>query len=549
MEEKYQEALALYNQCDYEGAYTIIIDNGLCSTEKGDFLCNECRKQILQQYIYLIKDYIAQEMYGEAIGLRQYYYTQYGFSSDLSSIVIPEPVLQDEIEEVPILEQDKIIQEVNENITEERPGFLKKNIIPVMCIVSLLIGLVGYLVYYYNFNEDYIIGKKTEELKRDSNKQIVLINSGSAFYTQSDKDSLYILNLLTDSLEKIPLEIINEKGELEGGIYSLKEAFSINNNEIIFIGDNGGNSIFGGDNVLKYDIAQKQLKYVCYGRVVKHGDGKLIVTYLDILKEGASHADTEYFSYDIYCDYEGNKIDGYTISEEGMIGKYPIKMFFHCLDGKITGWYRYDGRDNHMTIKGQMKENDGFSFIEYDEKGKAFATFTGKANFEKETLHGVFSRDSRNLNFWIGDLIDVVETMGTIDKATVNHIGITMEHPVYFQEINQENNRGNIRYTYKWADMVLSYMFLSLPGSRQTLNKDITNLLLKSMPVEQTLTSVYDEEGAYSSVFKSGNNLVLSKVFNKEYKSYGIIILIVPTSQEKLLYMINDRKLINYRID
>ena len=549
MEEKYQEALSLYNQCDYEEAYSIIIDNGLCSTEKGDFLCNECRKQILQQYIYLIKDNIEQEMYGEAIGLRQYYYSQYGFSSELSNIVIPEPVLQDEIEEIPILEQDEVIQEENENITEERQGFLKKNIIPVMCVASLLIGLVGYLVYYYNFNEDYIIDKRIEELKRDSSKQISLINSGSAYYTQPDKDSLYILNLLTDSLEKIPLEIINEKGEWEGGIYSLKEAFSINNNEIIFIGDNGGNSIFGGDNVLKYDIAQKQLKYVCYGRVIKHGDGKLIVTYLDILKEGASHADTEYFSYDVYCDYEGNKIDGYTISKEGMIGKYPIKMFFHCLDGEITGWYRYAGRDNHMTIKGQMKENDGFSFIEYDEKGKAFATFTGKANFEKETLHGVFSRDGRNLNFWIGDLISVVETMGTIDRATVNNMGITMEHPVYFQEINKENNRGNIFYTYKWADMELSYMFLSLPNNGQVHNKDVMNLLLKSIPVEQTLSSAYNEEGTYCSVFKSGNNMVLSKIFNKEYKSYGVIILVVPTSQEKLLYMMDDRKLINYRID
>ena len=549
MEEKYQEALTLYNQCDYEGAYAIIIDNGLCSTDKGDFLCNECRKQILQQYIYLIKDYIAQEMYGEAIGLRQYYYSQYGFSSELSFIVIPEPVLQDEVEEIPILEQDKVIQEVNENITEKRPGFLKKNIIPVMCIVSLLIGLVGYLVYYYKFNEDYIIDKRTEELKRDSSKQIALINSGRAFYTQPDKDSLYILNLLTDSLEKIPLEIINEKGEWEGGIYSLKEAFSINNNEIIFIGDNGGNSIFGGDNVLKYDIAQKQLKYVCYGREVKSGDKKLIVTYLDIVKEGASHADTEYFSYDIYCDYEGNKIDGYTISEEGMIGKYPIKMFFHCLDGEITGWYRYAGRDNHMTIKGRMKENGGFSFIEYDEKGKAFATFIGKANFEKETLHGVFSRDGRNLNFYVGNLVNIIETIEVIDKATVSHFGITMEHPIYFQETNQRNDRGNILCEYKWADMLLSYMFMDLPSRKEIPNKDVMDALLKGMLVDETITSSYDEKGAYYSVFKSGNNMVLSKIFNKEYKSYGAIILVVPTSQEKLLYMMDDRKLINYRID
>mgnify|MGYP003479124522 FL=1 len=92
MEEKYQEALNLYNQCDYEGAYAIIIDNGLCSTEKGDFLCNECRKQILQQYIYLIKDYIEQGQYVEAKELRQQYYSQYGFNSILSEIDIPEPI-------------------------------------------------------------------------------------------------------------------------------------------------------------------------------------------------------------------------------------------------------------------------------------------------------------------------------------------------------------------------------------------------------------------------------------------------------------------------
>ena len=45
MEEKYQEALTLYNQCDYEGAYAIIIDNGLCSTEKGDFYAMSVEKK------------------------------------------------------------------------------------------------------------------------------------------------------------------------------------------------------------------------------------------------------------------------------------------------------------------------------------------------------------------------------------------------------------------------------------------------------------------------------------------------------------------------
>lgn len=55
MNSNYQEALKLYNQCDYEGAYNILLSYaGL--ENKGHRLLEECKKQILQQYIYLIKE-------------------------------------------------------------------------------------------------------------------------------------------------------------------------------------------------------------------------------------------------------------------------------------------------------------------------------------------------------------------------------------------------------------------------------------------------------------------------------------------------------------
>ena len=133
MEEKYQEALALYNQCDYEGAYAIIIDNGLCSTEKGDFLCNECRKQILQQYIYLIKDYVEQGLYVEAKELRQQYYSKYDFNSILSEIDIPEPIsiisTKNDERQIPIKD--------GELINKKQKSFITLLLFPLLAVIII----------------------------------------------------------------------------------------------------------------------------------------------------------------------------------------------------------------------------------------------------------------------------------------------------------------------------------------------------------------------------------------------------------------------------
>ena len=76
-------------------------------------------------------------------------------------------------------------------------------------------------------------------------------------------------------------------------------------------------------------------------------------------------------------------------------------MSMHCLNGVISGWYKYKGHTNYMTIKGTIKDNDYFSFVEYNDKGERLGTFTGYADFESQALRGSFHKGSVELDFKI----------------------------------------------------------------------------------------------------------------------------------------------------
>ncbi len=50
----YQQALRLYNQGDYEGAYDLLAK---IDSREGKLLAAECKKLITEQYIYLLRDF------------------------------------------------------------------------------------------------------------------------------------------------------------------------------------------------------------------------------------------------------------------------------------------------------------------------------------------------------------------------------------------------------------------------------------------------------------------------------------------------------------
>lgn len=77
MDSIYREALSLYKQCEYEKAYDIL-SSSQCLNEKDSKLLEECKKQILQQYLYLINEAEKQKDIAAANRLKATYTEKYG---------------------------------------------------------------------------------------------------------------------------------------------------------------------------------------------------------------------------------------------------------------------------------------------------------------------------------------------------------------------------------------------------------------------------------------------------------------------------------------
>ena len=86
MEYQYEDALALYNQCEYEKAYDILSNSSHNIGDKGSRLLEECKKQILQQYIYLINESEKEGDISKANQLRRIYTFKYGENDEISEL-------------------------------------------------------------------------------------------------------------------------------------------------------------------------------------------------------------------------------------------------------------------------------------------------------------------------------------------------------------------------------------------------------------------------------------------------------------------------------
>ena len=86
MESQYKEALTLYNQCEYEKAYGILSNSSINLDDKESRLLEECKRQILQQYIYLVNESEKEGNIGKANQLRRIYTFKYGESNEMSEL-------------------------------------------------------------------------------------------------------------------------------------------------------------------------------------------------------------------------------------------------------------------------------------------------------------------------------------------------------------------------------------------------------------------------------------------------------------------------------
>ena len=93
MESKlYEQSLSLFNKGEYEEVLKIFRHTTVVLSEKEKILLRESRKQVTEQYLFLIKDYIQEKEYIKAEELQKKYNAEYGFDERIMDIIIPQNI-------------------------------------------------------------------------------------------------------------------------------------------------------------------------------------------------------------------------------------------------------------------------------------------------------------------------------------------------------------------------------------------------------------------------------------------------------------------------
>ena len=149
----YNKAIFFYNEGEYEKALDAIRNSSMATSKDGLNLIHGCEKLILEQYVYLIKEYIEQQDYINALRKKEEYKAKYGSNPKIENILIPST-------------KEKVINEEKNDIQSERKLHILFNrisfrkaiiltaIIPFVCnIASNYIGSITTLFVSFLFNQ------------------------------------------------------------------------------------------------------------------------------------------------------------------------------------------------------------------------------------------------------------------------------------------------------------------------------------------------------------------------------------------------------------
>ena len=151
MDDLYNKAISFYNEGEYEEALDAIRNSSMATSKDGQNLIRECEKLILEQYVYLIKEYIEQQDYLNASRKKEEYKTKYGSNPKIENIIIPYVsvmVDQKECSEHQI-SNNQSQQSVKRKLHLYRKLFcMKRTGLIIIAIIALsLISLLGYRSY------------------------------------------------------------------------------------------------------------------------------------------------------------------------------------------------------------------------------------------------------------------------------------------------------------------------------------------------------------------------------------------------------------------
>lgn len=234
-----------------------------------------------------------------------------------------------------------------------------------------------------------------------SEKNLISTEGVWVYYWDKESQSPYDLCFYKQNLETgdtIKMDI-----PIDLGLSSVNDIFFRDDSTFLIIGNNGWNSYMNSDYAISFNKEINTFSLLLSSKEIVRVENYLEVTALDMITLGEFSYQNNYSLYKEYYDFYGNKIRGNSVKDKGFIGKYAITMSIHSLDGNITGWYKYEGHTNYMTLKGTIQENNSFVFTEYNDKGESFGTFYGYADFNQHKLSGIWKNGDSQLNFIIGE--------------------------------------------------------------------------------------------------------------------------------------------------
>ena len=488
-EDLYRQALSFFNNGDYEKALNILKqeENQLYSIQERQ-LFEQCKKQVTEQYYYLINDSIRQEDYLNANALKNEYKVKYGDNPRIANIVVPK-------KEASTSFQHSADPEMDEDESSTRSLWLWLIIGGIV-----VIGFIGFLYWQYNNDNDVIDSnpnntvsmqdetkpenyeEKSEaiisRLTGEYGDQIKVLNKYPelskycAFsLTENETEYLLIYDLEQEVLkrfENYSLQTINA-GEVCLPYYNL--SMNENDDKILIQGNNGANSIGYSEYILELNPLDWSIRKICSGREITREGNGYKVNWIIMTKWVTSNADSEYASIDIYYDLNGKLIPsplkGESYQFKGKIdNRYAVTMQLSIWNDKIYGEYYYDrnGSENVLYLYGGISSGRDIVLLEFNDNGEQTSTFKGR--FGRDSFSGTFvNYQNKEMPFelYLGDNVSNGQQTENNDYQSSElmpdrdaefpggmiglgeYITENMQYPV----IAQENGvSGNVRVSY-----------------------------------------------------------------------------------------------------
>ena len=462
-------------------------ENQISSTQERQ-LFEQCKKQVTEQYYYLINDSIRQEDYLNANALKNEYKVKYGDNPRIANIVVPKK------------EASTSFQHLAEPEMDEDESSTRSLWLWLIIGGIVVIGFIGFLYWQYNNDNDVIDSnpnntvsmqdetkpenyeEKSEaiisRLTGEYGDQIKVLNKYPelskycAFsLTENETEYLLIYDLEQEVLkrfENYSLQTINA-GEVCLPYYNL--SMNENDDKILIQGNNGANSIGYSEYILELNPLDWSIRKICSGREITREGNGYKVNWIIMTKWVTCNADSEYASIDIYYDLNGKLIPsplkGESYQFKGKIdNRYAVTMQLSIWNDKIYGEYYYDrnGSENVLYLYGGISSGRDIVLLEFNDNGEQTSTFKGR--FGRDSFSGTFvNYQNKEMPFelYLGDNVSNGQQTENNDYQSSElmpdrdaefpggmiglgeYITENMQYPV----IAQENGvSGNVRVSY-----------------------------------------------------------------------------------------------------